>query len=544
MPPKKKGSSKGKKVKPPSAAELAEQSRVALEAEMLAVRSYITGAISSALSEALDSAVERERGGRARDVTAATYVYMVERAVGALQPRLIRDEGDCVMGEVKRGEMDGQEEEPRPADIDRMATAAVVRKDGLSDFCRTQRVTMRGSMDEGEKGSNITMWGGDGPSAYGFSSLSNDPRADVPRLKALFDYMDLNNSGDISLDEMQWFLELQGQSMKRTEFQLAVEELGITGANAPLTRTHFIQFLLQRLRDNPKACFEVRASEKVEADPNRATDAKELKKLLADEKERLRVAKEIKSRPRKKSSWRAGHAKTSHDHGKTEFIMKSWEELERLRAGLPNYLVAQLGRVTNYDPAGDARRAREKEASGKSKRRTTRRPGTAPKSQDKELARIDDESSMSFKSLKDGRRSESPKMPSPNPLNTSPVLLRRAENEFKARALEKDALEAEIRALELKESSLLKEVSTSAMKEPSLGKLPPKNVRKNMETYKKLASHNVLSRGNRPKSAIGKSNGARAKLRMQRALEFEKQGGFALIRPSTASGSTARRSEM
>ena len=150
MPPKKKGSSKGKKVKPPSAAELAEQSRVALEAEMLAVRSYITGAISSALSEALDSAVERERGGRARDVTAATYVYMVERAVGALQPRLIRDEGDCVMGEVKRGEMDEQEEEPRPADIDRMATAAVVRKDELSDFCRTQRMTMRGSMDEGE----------------------------------------------------------------------------------------------------------------------------------------------------------------------------------------------------------------------------------------------------------------------------------------------------------------------------------------------------------------------------------------------------------
>ena len=85
-------------------------------------------------------------------------------------------------------------------------------------------------------GTNLTLWGADGPAAYGFSSLSNDPRADVPRLRELFDYMDLNNSGDISLDEMQWFLEMQGQSLKRTEFQMIVEELGITGANAPLTR--------------------------------------------------------------------------------------------------------------------------------------------------------------------------------------------------------------------------------------------------------------------------------------------------------------------
>ena len=65
-------------------------------------------------------------------------------------------------------------------------------------------------------------------------------------------------------------------------------------------RDKFIEFLLQRLRDDPKACFEVRASEKNSPDPNRIKDAKDLKRIMKEEQERIRREKEIKSRPRKK----------------------------------------------------------------------------------------------------------------------------------------------------------------------------------------------------------------------------------------------------
>jgi len=253
------------------------------------------------------------------------------------------------------------------------------------------------------KKSSINMWGPDGPASFGFSSLSNDPRADVPRLKTLFDYMDLNDSGDISLDEMQWFLELQGQSMKRTEFQMIVEELGISGANAPLTRDKFVEFLLNRLANDDICCFEVRASEKVPIDQNRVTDAKELRRVLKEEQEKIRMEASIKSRPRTKSSWSRGVPKTNHDHGKTEFIVKSWEELERLRATLPDYLCAQLGVVKNYDPEADVRRLAEAGKGKKKKRRTTRRPGTAPAGRTKggeggttELAKIGEGEGTAF----------------------------------------------------------------------------------------------------------------------------------------------------
>jgi len=159
-----------------------------------------------------------------------------------------------------------------------------------------------------------------------------------------------------------------------------------------------------------------------------------------------------------------------------------------------------------------------------------------------QLAKIDDESSLSFKSMKDGRRSESPKMPSPNPLNASPILLKRAENEVKARATRENKVEEDIRALEERENELCKEISTSVMKEPRNGKLPPKNVRTKRLEIKKLANP-FPGRADRPKSAIGKSNGARAKLRMQRALEFEKRG-LVMMRPSTASGGEGSRTSI
>jgi hypothetical protein len=150
MPAKKKALSKGKKAKPPTPAELEEQARLAKEAEMLVVNSYITGAIESSLNEALTFAVEKYRNERARKVTSATYVYMVERVMSMLQPRLIRDDGDGVSGGEgnQHGGTDLQEEEPRAAEIDRMATAAVVKKEGLSEYCRTQRITERGNMGE------------------------------------------------------------------------------------------------------------------------------------------------------------------------------------------------------------------------------------------------------------------------------------------------------------------------------------------------------------------------------------------------------------
>ena len=171
------------------------------------------------------------------------------------------------------------------------------------------------------------MWGSEGPAAYGYRSLSNDPRADCGRLNDLFTYVDLNGSGDISLDEMQWFLEMQGQSMKRTEFQQAVEALGIDGANAPLTQQKFIEFLLAKLESDPACSFEVRESEKVPVDPARIADTKILKKLLLSEQEEKERAKHLKKQASRRSTWKGGGR--GGGSLKTEFIMKSWEELER-----------------------------------------------------------------------------------------------------------------------------------------------------------------------------------------------------------------------
>jgi len=62
------------------------------------------------------------------------------------------------------------------------------------------------------------------PGAYGYPQLQNDPRAHVPSLESLFDVIDLNESNTVTLDEMQWFLELQGTQIKRTEFQQVSEQ--------------------------------------------------------------------------------------------------------------------------------------------------------------------------------------------------------------------------------------------------------------------------------------------------------------------------------
>ena len=511
------------------------------------------------------------------------------------------------------------------------------------------------------------MWGPSGPVAYGFRSLQNDPRADVERLEGLFEYMDLNNSGDISLDEMQWFLELQGQSIKRAEFQNIVEGLGLSGPNAPLTKDKFVEFLLMKLANDPKCCFEVRASKKVPPDQVRLSDSKILKKLLLADEEEKRIAKQKKQQSRKISNWRGGEGKSGRH--KTEFITMSWEELERLRSTLPDYLCAKLVKVTNVDqeeakgpdssgkrkknaksnrpataPAGGGMQASASASEltgGGSKidgenpdsafqkyyimaptfqpsigdsahiapkpgvvfrEQTEGRPSTATERQggdwpcnfehlsrsqweerkkrprldggddddpenddedvseaekesrearshssptvgvvtptgDIELLKIEAESSNLLKSLKDARRSESPKRPSPNPLNSSPVLLKKAEDEIKARLARDTHNKEQLRVIEAKESEL-KEINTGSTKEPKVGKLPHKNVRARREEFKKLAS--PFAPRNRPMSATGKVNGARSALRMQRALEFERRG--ILSRPSTAQGVSETRS--
>ena len=135
-------------------------------------------------------------------------------------PSLRRDDGDGPTA----GDLAGLEAEPLPAPVDRMASACVSTVEELPRFLTEarRRKAQEGRPAQLKKSATKKftrqvedMWGPDGPRAFGFPGLQNDSRANVPRLLELFDLVDLNRSGDISLDEMQWFLEMQGQVMKR-----------------------------------------------------------------------------------------------------------------------------------------------------------------------------------------------------------------------------------------------------------------------------------------------------------------------------------------
>lgn len=182
---------------------------------------------------------------------------------------------------------------------------------------------------------------------------------------------------------LQWFLELQSQSIKRTEFQMIVEGMGIEGANAPLSRHNFVEFLLIRLAEDPKACFEVREVPKVPLDPNRVNDSKILKKLL-EQKERERKA--AKQKPRTQSSWRGSvRSKGAGHEMKTSFVIKTWEELESIRASIPNFLELHVSKIEDYDPEKAERLRKLRESQGKKKKGKGRgkRPGTAPAGRDR-----------------------------------------------------------------------------------------------------------------------------------------------------------------
>jgi len=655
-PPPKKG--KGKKGKGPTEEELEEERRKAEEARLAPVKKYLAEMIDTSVSTAVSTSIENHARHLSHQVAAATYVFMVDKIMGCVPPTLTRDDGDL----QEYTDSMGFEEEPKPSTIDRMATHVVRTKSDLSDFLSESRKTASHAPLLSQKTMKFAkpsknMWGADGPAAFGYRSLSNDPRADVPRLTELFDYVDLNGSGDISLDEMQWFLEMQGQTMKRTEFQQAVEALGIDGANAPLTMHKFVEFLLMKLESDPACSFEVRASEKLPLDPVRIADTKILKKLLLSEQEERERAMNMKKMARKNSTWRGGGKSSSSM--KTEFIMKSWEELERLRQTLPDWRCLQLQSVKDYDPEAEAMK---KTASAKNlkkkKGRGKKRPKTAPsgvsarvsdldgagesnnkgdvggddsvfnkyyamaptlqrpltaredievregvtikeqmagrpstatmrsggdwpydsdhmtheqweqyknptkvvdddvggendeirralntKSQASSSAAVsvspsaqilrgdsEEDDEVASLNLAGARKSTgSPQLPSPNPMSTSPALLKRAEEEARKEWKASEKVKKTTQLIELKEKELLKEISTGGSVSPSLGKLPSPFVRRNRDAFKRMAS--LTAPRVRPKSATGQSNGSRAALRFKRAKEFEKILG----RPSTAS---------
>ena len=184
------------------------------------MKTYLSHMLETCVSTAVLSSEDRRLRSLAVQISAATYTYM-PFAVHASQPPLLSlDVGDGALAMSLRD----LEDEPEPADIDRMASAVVGTVEELP------RLLVEARKRSGQSGrpaplkkagtkkfarQKQPMWGDGGPQAFGFHSLVNDARADVPRLLELFDLVDLNGSGDISLDEMQWFLELQGQVMKR-----------------------------------------------------------------------------------------------------------------------------------------------------------------------------------------------------------------------------------------------------------------------------------------------------------------------------------------
>ena len=547
-----------------------------------------------------------------------------------------------------------------------MATRSLLTNDMVSPFLQTQRTTPHTANPDSPsttRNRQNTMVHSrsvpdmsTGPAAYGYKSLQNDPRADIGRLTALFDIIDLNKSETVTLDEMQWFLELQGQSVKRTEFQMIVEGMGIVGANAPLTRRSFVEFLLIRLADNPKCTFEVRVADTAPPDAKRVIDASILKKLLAAEAEEK---KRKSMQPRKPSQWRGSVTGGKGGGVKTEFMIKTWEELEAISRKIPEMAGLKVAKIENYNP--ERAEVLRLERGAKTKKKKGKRPETAPaggredgnpeeeiggggrsaldpyyvkaaslqkdleaqeglevkagvsltqqvldrpstaqtrgggafpydqehlskvqfeqkrnpkadlgeeeegvreqgsraserrgskssvnKSQNAEMLTISyEDSSLDPLAMKSGKRTESPdnivgghNRGSPViSLSVSPSQIRRADEAARV----KYAVEAEkqktVEMLAAKEQAQIKEISTGNITEPKLAKLPPAAVRNHRDSFKKMASQFAVR--DRPKSATGRSNGARAALRLQRALEFERVYGkpeLNLNRPSTASG--------
>ena len=131
------------------------------------------------------------------------------------------------------------------------------------------------------------------------------------------------------------------------------------------------------------------------------------------------------------------------------------------------------------------------------------------------------------------RKSSSPQLPSPNPMSTSPALLKRAEEEVRAKWAREQAEAKTVALLVKREKELLKEVSTGGSVMVNNAVLPPPKIRENREAYKRMATAHLTR--TRPKSATGKSNGSKSALRLKRAQEFERVFGATLARPSTAS---------
>lgn len=129
-PKGKKASAKGKKAKKPTKARASpddseEQRRLEKEKELEVVKSSLDTVVKAMVSKASEIAINKGREESGRRVVAATYIYMVGKAVSLVLPRLVRDTGDCCEVLEECGKM---EEEPQPADIDRNASAVVERK--------------------------------------------------------------------------------------------------------------------------------------------------------------------------------------------------------------------------------------------------------------------------------------------------------------------------------------------------------------------------------------------------------------------------------
>ena len=217
-----------------------------------------------------------------------------------------------------------------------------------------------------------------GPSRYGYPNLQNDPRAKISDLEDLFDVIDLNKSETVTLDEMQWFLELQGTAIKRSEFQQIVEKIGVEGPNAPLDRDKFVHFLLYILNENSKATFEVREVKATPVPPQRIQDSKILKKILVEDAE----AKKLRNSqpPPRAKPYNGGGGGGGRIGGgmKTELCFKSWQELEALRQSLPDPFALEVSQISDYDPNAVKNPPSTQKKKKKNRNGNKNRPVSAP----------------------------------------------------------------------------------------------------------------------------------------------------------------------
>ena len=396
MPSPKKASSpkksqKGKQEGPTKEEIKAEEeAKARREADLAAVTPYISSTIAALVSQASSQGGSNYLDTRAVPYAASVLLSTTFLLLSAVSPNLKYDvgDGDATVASV----LLGRGEEPAPPPVDRQATRSLSTSDTISPFLHTLKnpsplpppsqpssPAKRPPLSQSASQVDVKT----GPAAYGFRSLQSDPRADVDRLCTLFDVIDLDSSSTITLDEMQWFLELQGQPVKRTEFQQCVESLGVVGANAPLTRRVFVQFCLSRLEGDPKCSFEVREVPAVPDDADRVSDSKMLKKLLARAEEEKKKA--AAGKVRKPGAWKGTVSAGRGSQLKTEYVVKTWEELEALARSIPPRSSLSVERIEDWKPEKEemvrevaAGENNSKKKKGKKKGGGTKRPETAP----------------------------------------------------------------------------------------------------------------------------------------------------------------------